>query len=120
MAYVLIVEDEVAVLMFAQSALEQVGHAISTAYTVAEARIIICSGQTVDLVFTDLKLGDEADGGIMVGELLHRERPGTPVLYTSGEAATCTPFLPKPYTGQALTKVVEKLVRGRSVAPEPI
>lgn len=111
MAYVLVVEDEVAILMRAQSVLEQAGHAVSTAHTVAGAQIIICSGQTVDLVFTDLKLGDQANGGSMVGELVNRERPGTPVLYTSGQAAGCTPFLLKPYTARALTKTVEDLVR---------
>lgn len=120
MACVLIVEDEVVVLMRAQSVLEQADHAISTAHTVAEAQTIICSSQTIDLVFTDLKLGDQADGGTMVGELLNRERPGTPVLYTSGQLAGCTPFLPKPYTAQALTKAVDDLVRGSSVGPDPI
>jgi DNA-binding NtrC family response regulator len=92
---VLIVEDEIAVLMFAESVLEQAGHAILTAYSVAEAQIIIRSGQTVHLVFTDLELGHDAEGGTTVGELVNRQCPGIPVLYTSGHARTCTPFLPQ-------------------------
>jgi CheY-like chemotaxis protein len=108
---VLIVEDEIAVLMFAESVLEQAGHAVLTAYSVAEAQIIIRSGQPVHLVFTDLELGHDAEGGTTVGELVNRQCPGIPVLYTSGYARTCTPFLPKPYTGQELTKAVAGLLR---------
>jgi CheY-like chemotaxis protein len=112
MANVLIVEDEIIVLMLAESVLAQAGHVTLTAHTVAEAEIIICSGQTVDLVFTDLKLGHDTDGGAAVGELVNRHRCGTPVLYTSGHVRTRAPFLSKPYTGPELTRAVADLLSG--------
>jgi CheY-like chemotaxis protein len=99
------------IAVIAESILEQAGHVILSAHTVAEAQIIICSGQTVDLVFTDLKLGRDADGGTAVGELVNRRRSETPVLYTSGQATACTPCLPKPYTAPELTRAVANLLR---------
>jgi two-component system cell cycle sensor histidine kinase/response regulator CckA len=107
---VLIVEDEPLVFSLAEGILGRAGYQIVPAHTLLQAVVIIKSRRTVDLVFTDIQLGDHADGGITVGELVNRERPGTPVLYTSGHATTCTPFLPKPYTDFALTKAVADLL----------
>jgi two-component system, NtrC family, sensor kinase len=112
---VLIVEDEPHILLLAETILGQAGYETVAAHTLVQAVVIIQSRRIVDLVFTDIQLGDHAAGGITVGELVNRERPGTPVLYTSGHAASCTPFLPKPYTDLALTKAVADLVPGSSV-----
>jgi CheY-like chemotaxis protein len=112
---VLIVEDEPHVLLLAEAILGHAGYETVPAHTLVRAVIIIQSRRTVDLVFTDIQLGDHADGGITAGELVNRERPGTPVLYTSGHGATCTPFLPKPYTDLALTKAVADLLPRSSV-----
>jgi hypothetical protein len=58
------------------------------------------------------KLGRHADGGTTIGKLVNEQRPGTPVLHTSGHATTSTPFLPKPYIGRGLTNAVADLLRG--------
>jgi len=120
MARIVIVEDETQVLMLAESVLQQAGHDTVSAGTVAAAQAIIHSkDERFDLVFTDVQLATHEDGGIMIGKLVGQARKGTPVLYTSGRPATDgmqtlfvepSAFLPKPYTGQQLTKAVADML----------
>lgn len=116
MKTVLIVEDEAMVLVLAESVVQSAGYQTLTASSLAEARSIVESGAKIDIVFTDLSLGEETDGGIDVGNLVAEKRPGTSVLYTSGRGLTDglsslfiagSDFLPKPYTD---TQVVERLL----------
>ena len=60
MARILIVEDDIQVLMLAESVLQQDGHDTLTAATVAEAQSIINSDAELDLVFTDVQLSNHA------------------------------------------------------------
>jgi DNA-binding NtrC family response regulator len=126
MACIVIVEDETQVLMLAESVLQQAGHDTASAATVAEAQAIINSGEKFDLVFTDVELGNHAEGGLTIGKLVQDTRKGTPVLYTSGHPATDgmqklfvepSTFLPKPYTAQELTDAVSALVNARPKKP---
>jgi DNA-binding NtrC family response regulator len=119
---VLLVEDESQVLTLAQSILEQEGHDIISAATVAEAQSVINSDEKFDLVFTDVQLANHADGGLTVGALVGKTRPGTPVLYTSGRPPTDgmqsmfvepSAYLPKPYTGDELTAAIIDLLGTR-------
>ncbi len=120
MARIVIVEDEIQVLMLAESVLQQAGYDTVSAATVAEAQAVINSqDEKFDLVFTDVRLGNHEEGGISVGKLVGQVRKGTPVLYTSGRPATDgmetlfvepSAFLPKPYTAQDLTEAVSKLL----------
>ena len=122
MARVLVVEDESQVLMLTESVMQQAGHSTLTAATVAEAQAIINDAtEKFDLLFTDVELGNHKEGGIRLGKLVGEQRPGTPVLYTSGRDLTDgmqslfvepSAFLPKPYTAQELSKAVAELVRG--------
>ena len=66
MARVLIVEDDIQVLMLAESVLQQSGHDTLTAATVAEAQSIINSDKELDLVFTDVQLSNHPEGGIQL------------------------------------------------------
>ena len=122
MARILIVEDDIQVLMLAESVLQQDGHQTLTAATVAEAQSIINSDAELDLVFTDVQLSNHPEGGITIGKLM-TSRPGTPVLYTSGRAATDgmqslfvepSAFLPKPYMADQLTSAVADLLAKHS------
>jgi CheY-like chemotaxis protein len=119
MARVVVVEDETQVLMLAQSILQSAGHDTLSAGTVAEAQSIINSDEKFDLVVTDIQLGAHPEGGFTIGRLVAKTRPGTPVLYTSGRAATDgmeslfvqpSAFLPKPYIGEQLTEAVSNLL----------
>jgi two-component system cell cycle sensor histidine kinase/response regulator CckA len=120
MSVVLIVEDEVAVRVVAERILKQAGHEILSAGSVTDALAIIHSMQRFDLLFTDMKLGEEVQGGIRVSEGITKTRPGLPVLYTSGGVITedtrskfvePRTFLPKPYSRAQLVQAVLDLTR---------
>jgi len=78
MSVVLIVEDEVAVRVVAERILKQAGHEVLSAGSVTDALAIIHSMQRFDLLFTDMKLGEEVQGGIRVSEGIAKSRPGLP------------------------------------------
>src|SRR4051812_8312584 len=84
MATVLIVEDDSGVRTFADLVLRNAGHHTICARNVAEALDVIEMGQAFDLLFTDIGLVSEQDGGLKVSGAVSRARPGTPVLYTTG------------------------------------
>jgi CheY-like chemotaxis protein len=124
MATVLIVEDEAVVLILAEAVVQDAGHDTLTATSVVEATSIIESDQAFDIVFTDVGLRDEWDGGLQIGILLRNRRPNVPVLYTSGQEMTDrlrsllverSAFLPKPYTDVQATEALARLLEeGRS------
>ncbi|HTP93672.1 MAG TPA: response regulator [Xanthobacteraceae bacterium] len=119
MARIFIIEDEAQVLTLAESVLQEAGHDTISASTVAEAQAIVHSVEEFDLVFTDIGLADQLEGGITVGQAVEQARSGTPVVYTSGRALTDgmqslfserSAFLPKPYTAQQLIEVVDDIL----------
>jgi DNA-binding NtrC family response regulator len=118
MARILIVEDEHVILILAESVLQEAGHELKSASTVAEAEALIDSDEKIDLVFTDIGLQDELEGGISIGALVQQTRPGTPILNTSARTLTDgmkslfvepSGFLPKPYTAQELKEAINIL-----------
>jgi DNA-binding NtrC family response regulator len=101
------------------SALEDAGYDTVSASTVAEAVAIIENPeQKLDLLFTDLGLADQTDGGLAVGQTMAKSRPGLPVVYTTGRGVTDriiklfvepSKFIPKPYTNQQLVSAADAL-----------
>ena len=86
----------------------------------AEAQSIIHSAPEIDLVFTDVNLGEDHEGGLKVGHVIRQTSPETPVVYTSGRGLTDgmkslfverNSFLPKPYTNELLVEAVASLLR---------
>lgn len=67
MAVILIVEDEAPLLVLAESVLQQAGHDTLSAGSLAQAQAIIHSDSQFDLVFTDIGLVDQREGGLQVG-----------------------------------------------------
>jgi CheY-like chemotaxis protein len=119
-ATVLIVEDEPVVLTLAESILQHAGYDTISAATVAEAEAILRSDKSIDVVATDIGLGEELDGGLKIARVASQEHPGTPVLYMSGRPLTDgmqalfvepNAFLPKPYTDDQLVSGVSSLLR---------
>jgi DNA-binding response OmpR family regulator len=120
-ATVLIVEDEPTVLSLAESILQHAGYSTISASTLIEADAIVRSSTSqIDLVATDIGLGDETDGGLKLGQLVSEKFPGTPILYVSGRPLTDgmqallvqpNAFLPKPYTDEQLISNVSALLR---------
>lgn len=120
MSRILVVEDETQVLVLAESVLQEAGHEIIGASTVAEAQAVINSDEKFDLLFADVELGNHKEGGLTLGKLVGEGRTGTAVLYTSGRPATegmqmlfveRSTFLPKPYTAEQLTDAVAGLLK---------
>jgi DNA-binding NtrC family response regulator len=120
MAVVLVVEDEVQLLILAETVLQRAGYETLSASTPAEADAVIHSENKVDLIFTDLGLGDQAEAGLELGQSASHARPGIPLLYTSGRTLSdgmkslfsepCA-FLSKPYKDHDLIHAVAELLR---------
>jgi CheY-like chemotaxis protein len=115
-ANILVVEDEAMILVHAESVLLEAGHDTCTAATLPQAEAIIQSDQPLDLIFTDITLLDELEGGLKVGKLSH----GIPVLYTSGKPITRairarfakrSAFVAKPYHDRQIVDAVVALLK---------
>jgi DNA-binding NtrC family response regulator len=107
MAVILVVEDEAQVLLLADSYLEQQGHTTLSAGTLEQALALIDSDKEIDVLFTDLGLGDNLQSGLELAKQAVEHRPGLKVLYTTGQTLTDgmrelfvsgSAFLKKPYT----------------------
>jgi two-component system cell cycle sensor histidine kinase/response regulator CckA len=121
MVKVLVVEDEAMVLVLAESVIQSAGYETISAASLSEAEALISSPDShLDLVFTDISLGDDTEGGVQIGRLVRKQRPAMPVLYTSGRNLTDglkemlverSVFLPKPYTDTQLVEALAALLR---------
>jgi CheY-like chemotaxis protein len=80
---ILLVDDDGFIRRYAAEMLTQLGHEVLAVGSGLEALDAIRRGESFDLLFTDIVM----PGGINGRELVaaaRRERPGLPVLYTSG------------------------------------
>jgi DNA-binding NtrC family response regulator len=106
MAVILVVEDEEQVRVLAESFLQAEGNKTLSAATIEQAIALIEGEEPVDLLFVDLKIQDDLEGGLKLAKKAVEARPKLKVLYTSGQAVTDgmtalfvkqSAFLPKPY-----------------------
>ena len=104
------------VLELAESVLLDAGHDTVAASSFPQAEAIVLSDHPFDLIFTDITLHDELEGGLKVGQLSR----GIPVLYTSGKPITGpmrerfaerSAFLPKPYRDHQVVDAVAALLK---------
>jgi CheY-like chemotaxis protein len=111
-AIVLLVEDEDQVRVLAESYLEEQGHTVLTAASKDGALAILQGDQPIDLLFADLGLKEEIDGGIELAIRAVEMRPRLRVLYTTGRPVTDgmrarfvvgSKLLAKPYTVEQLS-----------------
>jgi DNA-binding NtrC family response regulator len=118
-APMLIVEDEVQVLLLAESILQGAGYDTLTASTLAEAQAVLHSEHKVDLIFTDITLGDADEAGLQVGQFANQLKE-LPVIYTTGRGVTDGmialfverhAFLPKPWKPEDLIAKVAEMLR---------
>jgi DNA-binding NtrC family response regulator len=120
MGIVLVVDAEEQVRVLAESILRDSGHQTLSAATIDQALALIRAEQSIDLLFTDINLADDAEGGLVhpgleLSQQALELRPALRVLYTTGAAVTDgmkalfvqgSDFLPKPYDmGQLSAKV---------------
>jgi CheY-like chemotaxis protein len=123
---VLLVEDEVTVLMLAQSILSDAGHETLTAADYRSAEALLEEGHRPDLAFIDHNLG-EGLSGIDAARTARRYHPPVRVLYTSGDPITDGvramfvdggEFLPKPYTREQLLETVDRMLAAKPADEE--
>lgn len=110
MAVVLVVEDEPTVLVLAASIVEGLGHQALTASNGGQALAIVEGGGPIDLIFTDINLGD-GPNGLDVATAARAKYPAVKVAYVSGQLLTDgiralmvegSSFLSKPYTPEQI------------------
>lgn len=103
---ILVVEDEALIRIALSDYLQECGFKVLEAAHAEEAmRIIAHAHVTIDLVFSDVVMPGVMDG-FALAQWIRTNRPGLPVILTSGDArkAACArelcerePFLAKPY-----------------------
>ncbi|TCZ53361.1 ATP-binding protein [Roseicella aquatilis] len=123
----LLVEDDEAVAELTAEMLRQLGHAVSRVASAPAALRVLADGLDVELVLTDVVMGGGEDG-LDLARRLRQQRPGLPVLLTSGYggvparvAAAGLPLLRKPYSPEELRRALLAACEaggGREAGPE--
>ena len=116
MVTILILEDEEQVRVFAEALLEETGYRTFTAATAQEATAILEGDDVIDLLFTDIHLDRDNEGGLRVAKEAAALRPRIKVLYVTGAGVTDGTramfvdnwsFLAKPYTPDDLLAAIK-------------
>lgn len=118
---ILIVDDDEATLSLVKSLLDGAGYTIIKCASAEAAITELNNGNNVDVVFTDVYLG-EGENGYQLAQSVKILWPDTKVLVTSGFTelalsargmpATDFPFLQKPYKRASLLTFIEKNLNG--------
>lgn len=112
----LLVEDEALIRLTVAMMLEDHGFAVAEAATGEEALRLIEGGLGVDALITDIDLGSGMNGLALAGRV-RALRPGLPVVFVTGRPSTLRDrprltgeaYLPKPFDGDALARLVRDL-----------
>jgi CheY-like chemotaxis protein len=119
MPVVLTVEDDEQVRVLAESILKEEGYETLSANNVNEALALLRSDQKIDVLFTDIQLANDFQGGLDLAQEAVRLRPKIPVVYSSGRDLTDgmrilfvehSLYLRKPYDPVQLTAAMGALV----------
>jgi len=108
---VLVVDDEMVVRAIASRILKQAGYRVREAASAATALMLLHSAPRPDLILTDVRM--PGMNGVELAMELHLSWTGLPVVLMSGHAPPDIPsdlgadFLPKPFDGEALLRVVD-------------
>jgi DNA-binding NtrC family response regulator len=129
MAVILVVEDDEQVRVMAESVLQEAGHTVIAATGTEGATALLGAEQHIDVLFVDLKLGNDLEAGLRFATEAKATRPQLATLYTTGAGAPndgmkamfVDPFvfLPKPYTFEQLTESVAYLLLKSKPRPAP-
>lgn len=118
-ATILIVEDDVYIREIAELMIEDLGHATRSACDMDEAISVLRFPESIDVLFTDIRLKTAALGGFELAHQAIKLRPKLRVLYTSGRPLTAqmealfvkgAHFLEKPYTQLQLQNSVQEIL----------
>jgi DNA-binding response OmpR family regulator len=113
---VLLVDDDTAVRTLAAASLQEEHFYVLQASDSDEALRVARSHESIDLLLTDVEMGDGLNG-FELGSRIMAERPGLPVLVMSGfpdaesmAAVKGMPFLAKPFTPAGLRQRVREVL----------
>jgi CheY-like chemotaxis protein len=118
MARVLLVEDEIPILLFAEFVLEGLGHATVSVSSQAEA-LAMLEADGLDVLFTDIRLPESDLAGFELARQGRERHPSLKVLYTTGQTiddrmkalyVDGAAMLPKPYTDRDLKDALEQVL----------
>jgi CheY-like chemotaxis protein len=118
-ARVLLVEDEISLLMLAESVVQGLGHSTFLASNVVQAKTLLDDLDEIDLLFTDVRLPESELGGFEVAQQARTRNPNLKVLYTTayslikgmkGMYVDGGTMLLKPYTAPELARAVVHLL----------
>jgi len=117
---VLLVEDEPMLSELLTEALTDRGFAVHAAPDADNALQYLLSGASVDILFTDIDLGEGMDGA-QLARIARELRPRLPIIYASGRRSMSefrtvpgSTFLPKPYTLNQVDATIERHLQGRA------
>jgi len=109
---ILIVEDEPLIRLTAVAELEDVGLCVIAAENADQALQVLDQHPELAVLFTDINMPGECDG-LELARRVHLLRPDIRLILTSGKIApthdelpSSARFLPKPYEGRALVRLV--------------
>jgi PAS domain S-box-containing protein len=111
---ILVVEDDLKVRNVTVSTIEAMGYAVRQAENAAAALEILAAEEEIDLVFSDISMPGRLTGADLAREA-RRQRPGLPVLLTSGHADSAglvegVEVLPKPYRASVLAEKLRSML----------
>jgi signal transduction histidine kinase len=117
---ILLVDDDALVSMSTAAMIEELGHSVVEASSVAEALEILRSDLPIDCVITDQAMPGTT--GIVLANMMREHWPTTPVILATGYAdlpeseIADLPRLAKPYRLSALADVLSQVLRGKEPA----
>lgn len=129
-ATILLVEDELDTRELLGRALERAGHTCLTAANAAEALSAVASSPAIDLVVTDIVLGNDTLGGLELMTELRRRGLRAPCVIITAYADVeklkialnegAAHFLEKPFRAPKLLEVVERVLASASAFDDAV
>jgi|SRR5690242_5282193 DNA-binding response OmpR family regulator len=117
---VLLVEDEPMLSELLTEALTDKGFCVHAAPDADGALAHLLSGAQVDIMLTDIDLGEGMDGAHLA-RVARELRPKLPIIYASGRrtmgdfrTVPGSTFLPKPYTLNQIDATIARHLHGRA------
>jgi CheY-like chemotaxis protein len=110
---ILVVEDEILLLEIITEELEEAGYQVLSAFTGEEALTYLNGPDSIDLLFTDIRLPGGMDGW-RVAEAARRLRPGLPIIYVTGysveqpRTVSGSRFMTKPYRPSMVIQAIRE------------
>ena len=122
MAMILIVEDDALIREMVELEVKDLGYDTLSASAVEEALLLIQAPDRIDVLFTDIYLEDEVNGGYDLARRARQVRPTLGVIYATGNTLSeknkammveGAERLRKPYTTEDLRLSLETMLKAR-------